>query len=422
MKYVSVWSDISNKSNELSNYNQWIPFTDDHNNPIIIGRDQNYNYQGVRAVIGGSNNHLLFITHRSNDINVFNLNTFQFIKHDTLPIDRAIFYHCFVSKSENGQGQEMMKTNKQNYQMMLFCRKAGLSIEYDEDNNTFQFHKVPVSKDIALFYAYAYVCINDVILFFGGYGSGISKSVYKYSIRENKWMTFKNALPNSLYYCAATLNEENNDIYIIGGKDDKHVSVSTHMMTKMRLWDVSQLTKQEIKYIIEYWIRTSEINFGWIDDFDKIIIKFIILVIDATFLKFNRSKKKLFYHMNLFHTDFILLCIVDNQLSFFLFLKSKCFCWNVIIHFSQVKHNFLKKSFNLKGWNGKLFNTAVANVRHKQMKRLMMMSVYKKHGFPCICFARVAICLIYTTFFTFAEAFLWPNCTSDLGHIGPFFS
>ncbi|ETO13384.1 hypothetical protein RFI_23989 [Reticulomyxa filosa] len=317
MKYVSVWSDISNKSNELSNYNQWIPFTDDHNNPIIIGRDQNYNYQGVRAVIGGSNNHLLFITHRSNDINVFNLNTFQFIKHDTLPIDRAIFYHCFVSKSENGQGQEMMKTNKQNYQMMLFCRKAGLSIEYDEDNNTFQFHKVPVSKDIALFYAYAYVCINDVILFFGGYGSGISKSVYKYSIRENKWMTFKNALPNSLYYCAATLNEENNDIYIIGGKDDKHVSVSTHMMTKMRLWDVSQLTKQEIKYIIEYWIRTSEINFGWIDDFDKIIIKFIILVIDATFLKFNRSKKKLFYHMNLLHTDFILLCIVDNQLSFF---------------------------------------------------------------------------------------------------------
>ncbi|ETO32303.1 hypothetical protein RFI_04812 [Reticulomyxa filosa] len=49
MKYISVWSDISNKSNELNNYNQWIPFTDNHNHSIIIGRD-NDNYT---VVIGG---------------------------------------------------------------------------------------------------------------------------------------------------------------------------------------------------------------------------------------------------------------------------------------------------------------------------------------------------------------------------------
>ncbi|ETO09621.1 hypothetical protein RFI_27761 [Reticulomyxa filosa] len=60
MKYVSVWSNILNKSNKFNDYNQWTPFTDNHNNPTIIGKD--YDYWGVRAVIGGSNNHLLFIT------------------------------------------------------------------------------------------------------------------------------------------------------------------------------------------------------------------------------------------------------------------------------------------------------------------------------------------------------------------------
>ncbi|ETN99939.1 hypothetical protein RFI_37528, partial [Reticulomyxa filosa] len=120
--------------------------------------------------IGGINNHLLFITYKYNNIIVFNLNTFQFIKHDELPTNNSIYYHCFVSKSE------MMKTspkNKQNYQMLLFCENTGLSIEYDEDNNIFQFHRLSVCDDIVLLFAYAYVCINDVILFFGGYDNKV---------------------------------------------------------------------------------------------------------------------------------------------------------------------------------------------------------------------------------------------------------
>ncbi|ETO36311.1 hypothetical protein RFI_00751 [Reticulomyxa filosa] len=187
MKYVSVWSDDNNsgdknenenqnetnkskKLNELNksnNYNEWVPFTDNHNHPIILGRDRD-DYRGMRAVIGGFNNHLLFITYPDNNISVFDLNTFQFIKHDQLPTD-YIGYHCFVSKSENGQGQGMMKTNqknKQNYQMLLFCMETGLSIEYDEDNNTFQFYQLLVCDDIALLICYAYVRINDIILFF----------------------------------------------------------------------------------------------------------------------------------------------------------------------------------------------------------------------------------------------------------------
>ncbi|ETO29612.1 hypothetical protein RFI_07506 [Reticulomyxa filosa] len=272
MKYISVWSnlsDISNKSNEFNNYNQWIPFKDNHNNPIIIGRDDD-NYHGMRAVIGGSNNNLLFITYHPENISVFDLNTFQFIKHDILPTDHLILYHCFVSKSENEQRQ-------QNYQMLLFCKKTAISIKYDEGNNTFQFHKLPVCKDIALFSNCAYVCIGDVILFFGGWNIDngvVSKSVYKYSFQENKWKTFQNTLPSPLRDCIAMLSEEDNDIHIIGGEDDKETILSTHIKTKMRVWDVSKLSKKEIKFIIQHWVRTLKIKLGWIDDFDEIIMKY----------------------------------------------------------------------------------------------------------------------------------------------------
>ncbi|ETN99881.1 hypothetical protein RFI_37586 [Reticulomyxa filosa] len=254
MKYISVWSNISSNS---SNYNEWVPFTNSQNHKIIIGRDED-NYYGVRAVIGGRNNNLLFITYKYNKISVFDLNTFQFIKHHSLPTGNSIQNHCFVSNSENGQEQEMTKTNKQNYQMLLFCWKIGMSIEYDEDKEKFQFHILPVCNDIAPFYAYAYVYVNDTILFFGGYGNRTcSKSVYKYSIREKKWITFENTLSIPLSGCVAILNEDDNYIHIIGGKDDK-----------------SAISKNEIKFINQHWIRILEIKLGWIDDFDKIIVKY----------------------------------------------------------------------------------------------------------------------------------------------------
>ncbi|ETO22535.1 caspase-3 [Reticulomyxa filosa] len=243
MKYVSVWSNDNennndsemNKSKQVqksNDYNKWIPFTDNHNDPINIGRDED-NYWGVRAVIGGSGNNLLFITYLQNNISVFDLNKFQFIKHDTLLTDSWIQYHCFVSKPENGQ--EINEEKK---------KKTGLSIEYDEDNNTFQFHQLPVCDDIASFHHYAYVYINDVILFFGGsngYGT-VSKSVHKYSIRENKWMTFQNALPSPLCTCTAILSEDSKYVYIIGGSNGQE-HMSTHMKTKVSKWLNAEMNK-----------------------------------------------------------------------------------------------------------------------------------------------------------------------------------
>ncbi|ETO00314.1 hypothetical protein RFI_37133, partial [Reticulomyxa filosa] len=148
MKYISVWNDENNNDN---NSNKWIPFTDTYNNQVQIGRFGD-DYHGMRAVIGGSNNHLLFITYLLKKISIFNLNTFQFIKHDNLPIKNVMSFHCFVSKPE----QEMMKANKKNYEMLLFCKDIGLSIEYDEDDNTFQFYQLPIYYDFRSFDKYAY--------------------------------------------------------------------------------------------------------------------------------------------------------------------------------------------------------------------------------------------------------------------------
>ncbi|ETO33895.1 hypothetical protein RFI_03201 [Reticulomyxa filosa] len=105
MKYVSVWSNDNNDNeiNKLNNYNEWTPLQ----TVTII----QLSLEDIKK------QHLLFIT-------------------------------CSYNNIKNGQGQEIMKTNRQNYQMLLFCEKTGLSIEYNEDNNSFQFHELPVCLNI----------------------------------------------------------------------------------------------------------------------------------------------------------------------------------------------------------------------------------------------------------------------------------
>ncbi|ETO06153.1 hypothetical protein RFI_31243 [Reticulomyxa filosa] len=278
MKYVSVWSNKSNKSNKLHNYNKWVPFTDNHNRPIIIGREKNHNYEGVRAVIGGKDNYLLFITYYPKNISVFNLNTFQFIKHDTLPASNQIGYHCFILNSENIQGQEMINANTQYYQMLLFCKKTGLSIRYEKGKNIFQFYQRSICNDIAPLHRYAYVCINGVILFFGGYGWNnnkwiFSKSVHKYLIKEDKWITSQSTLHSPLLNCVAILSD--NNIHIIGGSNDKNTTVLTHMNAKVYVWDASQLPINKIKFIIQHWLRVLKIKLGWINEFNKIVANYV---------------------------------------------------------------------------------------------------------------------------------------------------
>ncbi|ETO18654.1 hypothetical protein RFI_18608, partial [Reticulomyxa filosa] len=232
MKYVSVWDETIEKSEHC---NKWLPFTDMHNQVLCIGRSKD-DYRGVRAVLGGSENHLLFITYFPNNIDVFDVTTFQYVKHDILPTDGNywIWYHCFVSKSTNAKKD----LKKRGTEMVLFCENRGLSIEYDEDNNTFRFRKLPVCDSISPLNKCAYVRIHDVILFFGGdsHRNGTSKAVHKYSIKDSKWITFPHSLPTPLYGCVAVLSEDDACVHILGGKNRQMEEVSTHTKANVHYW------------------------------------------------------------------------------------------------------------------------------------------------------------------------------------------
>ncbi|ETO12077.1 hypothetical protein RFI_25300, partial [Reticulomyxa filosa] len=230
MNYVSVWGN--DKEIKSKNYNQWVPFTDSHNKTVSIEKDEDI-YWGMRAIVGGSSNNLLFITYPPNNIDVFNLNTLQIIKHDSLSTNDRIQHHCFVLKPENGS-----KSTKKKTKMLLFCKNTGMSIEYDENNNTFEFRTLAICADIASLLSYAYVRIDDNILFFGGVflKKSTSKSVYKYSIQENKWMAFQETLPFPLRGCVAILSEDNTYVHIIGGMNDEATTPPTHTKTRVIEW------------------------------------------------------------------------------------------------------------------------------------------------------------------------------------------
>ncbi|ETO04647.1 WD repeat-containing protein, partial [Reticulomyxa filosa] len=87
-----------NKPKQSNNCNQWFPSTDSNNYPIHIGRE-NDNHYGVRALIGGSNNHLLFIAYKPKKISVFNLNTLEFIRDDILLAMDKIVLGYLIKKS-----------------------------------------------------------------------------------------------------------------------------------------------------------------------------------------------------------------------------------------------------------------------------------------------------------------------------------
>ncbi|ETO06003.1 hypothetical protein RFI_31393 [Reticulomyxa filosa] len=288
MKYKSVWDDVNEMKIENKYRNEWIAFTDNHNNQIQIGGDGE-NYWGARAIIGGSNNHLLFITSRPNDIDVYNLNTFEYIKYDTLPANNDIYYHCFVSKANC----------KKIYEMILFCMNTGLFIQYDEDSNRFQFRELRVFSTISSLCAYSYICINDFILFFGGDGDEIraTKEVHKYSMKENKWMKFEQTLPIAFTEGIVILDNDNMFMHIIGGSDGNKL-LSTHIKTKVIEW-MKEETEIEKQWILEETEKIEleklkiEIN-EMKDDLKskKIKVYFILFFFINLFLSEKKIKKK----------------------------------------------------------------------------------------------------------------------------------
>ncbi|ETO16304.1 WD repeat-containing protein [Reticulomyxa filosa] len=308
MKYKSVWDDTKkSKTEDIIQYNKWIFWTDNFHVYVEIGRNKD-DYEGACAVIGGSNNHLLFIAYYPHNISVYDLNKYQFVKHHVLSSDNFLGYNCFVIKTKD------KVSNKKKTELFLFCGKMGLSIEYDEQNNTFQFSKLPICTTMKKIINYIYVHVNDVILFFGGWeAEAASKSVHKYSIKDNVWMQFEYNLQLALYRCVGVLSADAAFVHIIG-ENLETKSEGIHLKTSVKEWmkeetekerkwlieevekmriknikkdlkimngdiDLKELkTYKEISMVIEHWIRHAlSVRIGWIDDFNKIISHFIML-------------------------------------------------------------------------------------------------------------------------------------------------
>ncbi|ETO13179.1 hypothetical protein RFI_24196 [Reticulomyxa filosa] len=160
MQYRSVWDD-EEADKDMKQFNQWLPLVNAYNQSIILGTMRS-NYDGARAVIGGSKNHLLFITHKPNDIVVIDLNTFRLIQQSKLLLNESwLYHHCFVAKD----GLSNKQINKKKFEMLLFCHKTGLSIEYDENNNTLQFLVLWVCTTIRPLKSYAYVAVDNIVFF-----------------------------------------------------------------------------------------------------------------------------------------------------------------------------------------------------------------------------------------------------------------
>ncbi|ETO29644.1 WD repeat-containing protein [Reticulomyxa filosa] len=261
MNYVSVWGDkeTQTKIKKAKNYNKWMPLIDKNDKRIYIGNKED-NYDGVRAVIGGSRNHLLFITYCPNNIDVFTLHTFRCINRIFLPIANNNFIqrHCFVlmRKKDNSE----LKKDK----MLLFCGNIGLLIEYDEHKNHFSFHNLWVCTTIRSLIGYTYIYVNDCILFFGGYRSNekMTDAIHKYSIKDDKWMRFEYILPCSLGNCAGILNEDNTCIHFMSEKEQHTTVEKKRMMIEKEKKDIEEIREEMKKMKLKIDINKLKLDIG----------------------------------------------------------------------------------------------------------------------------------------------------------------
>jgi len=269
MKYKSVWNNHNNNndnekkkkneeqisssssSSQSQIFNEWIPFIHPiHHHPVIIGREQDYFY-GVRAVIGGTNHQLLFITYFNKNMSVFNLNTCEYVTHVTLRIQN-LGYHAFVSVSNSNENENNNKNKNNNNDMVLITKdNDGLYIRFDEWNGTFHFQTFSLPICLQTLHSYSYVCVNHVIYLFGGWDS---KKVYAYKVREKKWMECTHTLPYTLYGSVAVLNKDNTCVHIIGGFHGE----TKKLEEKQIKWSSSLLRKTEWKLVHENEIEIEK--------------------------------------------------------------------------------------------------------------------------------------------------------------------
>ncbi|ETN97414.1 hypothetical protein RFI_40115 [Reticulomyxa filosa] len=237
MKYKSVW-EISDSKSEHQSFNTWIR----HNQDTNIGKLED-DLIGVRGLIGGINNDLLFITYSPKNIKVIDLKTMKpltGIKNNIIPIF-GIDYHCLVPLTMNNE--------KLINHFILFCRNTGSLIKYDEQNKTFHYQKLPICP--GLNNSYSFVHLYDFIFSFGGFNSKFEriKNVYKYSMKEKTWNECKFTLPMEISDSFAILSGNDKNVHVIGGKNAKGKRQEMHVSVNVeQLFEKSEFLKMAKMY------------------------------------------------------------------------------------------------------------------------------------------------------------------------------
>ncbi|ETO02302.1 hypothetical protein RFI_35133 [Reticulomyxa filosa] len=247
MTYQSVWDNNSYQSDvksEPGSVVQTPNVWNRHEQDSKIGTIED-NLEGMRGLIGGKNNDLLFITHNPQNIEVIDLKIMKSltgIRNNIMPIKKheyGIGYHCFVPLTMNNE--------KVINHFILFCHSTGLLIKYDEQNKAFDCEELPTCPYLQQFRSYSFVYCNDCIFTFGGLNiatSCRSKNVSMYSMKDKIWSQCNSTLPKETSATFALLDNNNMNVHIIGGRNTQNKIQKTHLrINAFELFEKSQLYK-----------------------------------------------------------------------------------------------------------------------------------------------------------------------------------
>ncbi|ETO27739.1 G-protein beta WD-40 repeats containing protein [Reticulomyxa filosa] len=260
MEYMSVWENAEEKNikKDTIKRNAWFLLIGANKKPVYIGRNID-DYIGVRAVIGGSNKQLLFITYPPRNISIFNLNTHQFVKHSTFPTggDNCIRYHCFLSLDDDI--------------MALFCKQTGLFIKYNEDSNELNFQLLQMCSTITGCDRYACVVADGYIWFFGGRDllSDAQDLVHLYSPLDNTWLQLADPLSIPLMDSAAVFDKGKLCVHIIGGRSTQDIPTVLHVGIGLVDWENSIMDIVENHTWLEWDKREMEDAIRLIEDLNN---------------------------------------------------------------------------------------------------------------------------------------------------------
>ncbi|ETO07908.1 hypothetical protein RFI_29481 [Reticulomyxa filosa] len=246
MRYKSVWSDGSKSQSEPhSSFNTWVRM------PKFNIGSINDDFVGARALIGGANNNLLFITHSPGKIYVVDLNTMERyanITNATLPIEENMDdfrHHCFVPWTAKDERVPNL--------FIFFCGKTGLLIKFDEANKDFKYEALPTCLNLRDIVFDTYISDYDCIFFFARF-----KTVWKYSMQDRTWDKCNSTWSEMIKNPCAILSKNNARVHIFGEADEietprKHIEINmSQLFEKHELLRMLQKKKGSKRITTKY--------------------------------------------------------------------------------------------------------------------------------------------------------------------------